>query len=662
MSIINNFLTTINEDIQSDIVDIENKSLEYIINNNIPVSFDTDLKPISFWHDDVWIFSSLNLTKKNINVSQYKEIMNSKLFEEFKLSIYTLFLKSYIEGNKKDMIKIASVLAPIFENASIIGFKSITKINNELNFIKLLEQIKGLYSTKTLEGKLIALRDIEKLNLKSIPLNIKLNSKKRKFEKNTFSINELSKKYANQKKLDVEQSLYIPQKIHSNLINECINKIEINYKILDKIDKVLEEDLIIFQRLLNNFENNGIKDRKLIIDKIKKHRESKSNKDLSIRDLLKKHKIYNRFNNYEILKQECREIAASGFCLIATFTGMRANEIFNIKTDGYRKIKTDPELHVIRSFETKISGGQSVDYITSPIIEKVFESLIKIQNITRKYGNEKNKDKLFCSESNQKLLSYGDPSQMRKTINNFAKKINLKIDKESFKEHIKINGVNNSIKQGNIWPIKAHQFRRTLIMNFVAHNLSDLSAVKQQVKHMYSTMTEYYANNSQVLSQLKLNTPDSILSDIEDERLDENVRNYKEFYYGKEHLSGKKGVEIEKQRAIIDVLSDEEIKMMFKSGAYKLTRSTYGFCTKGDLCDKNDIADPSFCGISCNTMIITKNNALEWKKLYNRNQKLLKDSDKFLMIGNMKMKGAITMMKNQNMVAEKILKEFNIEA
>ena len=74
---------------------------------------------------------------------------------------------------------------------------------------------------------------------------------------------------------------------------------------------------------------------------------------------------------------------------------------------------------------------------------------------------------------------------------------------------------------------------------------------------------------------------------------------------------------------------------MFESGQYKLTQTPYGYCTKGDECDKSGVVDPTFCGASCSNMIITYKNALNWKKLYERNNKLFNNKDKFLIYGGL---------------------------
>jgi hypothetical protein len=114
------------------------------------------------------------------------------------------------------------------------------------------------------------------------------------------------------------------------------------------------------------------------------------------------------------------------------------------------------------------------------------------------------------------------------------------------------------------------------------------------------------------------------------------------------------------ERKISKVLSDAEIKQLFRSGLYKISKSMYGYCTKGNLCDKKEAIDPTFCGASCGTMIITKENALNWQKLYFRNTKLLKSGEK-LVVGGIATNAAKTTMQSQNEVAKNIMNDFNMK-
>lgn len=346
--------------------------------------------------------------------------------------------------------------------------------------------------------------------------------------------------------------------------------------------------------------------------------------------------------------------------LLLSFSGMRINEVFNIKIDGFNIINSEPKMYVIRSFETKITGGQVVDYVTSPIIKDVFEVLIKIHSLTKKYDNTANNDQLFTSSKHQKLIGYGNLLNVSANLKEYAKDLNLFISKEDVKESELINGYRDYIKEGEIWPLASHQFRRTLIVNFVSHRLGSINAVKQQVKHMFASMTEYYAKNSNLAESFDLNVVKEISESIENELLEEGVRQYKNIYYSNDILAGEKGKEIMSSRDFTNILSDDEIKQLFKTGLYKLSKSLYGYCTKGNLCDKKEAIDPTFCGAKCNTMIITKESALNWKKLYIKNKKILEDSSN-LIIGGISLSSAKTTMQSQNEIAKNIMNAFNID-
>ena len=645
----------------------ENKSLEEIELNNPPISFDIKGNPLSFWNDDLWNFNVFSKKKNDglLNLSFYKEKLNKKLFQELKLLSLAITLNS-LKSSIRSIKTTPSELIPIFESIQQLGFKSIIEINDSKNFVKMLENIKDIYSQQTISMKLIKLRQAENINLFAIPLNIGLNQKKRGFNDFDFSIEKLSKKYSRQENQETKQTLFIPQNIHSEIVSSAITVINRNLKDIDKIERFLEADYLAYENALNIVKNDDKYKSKSRTEQKTRANWIRGSKDFDIisgNELLFNLKLNKRFKKRTDLTDECRLLSTSCIILLLTFSGMRINEVLNIKSDGYKEINTKPKLHIIRSYETKISGGQTVDYITSPIIKDVVNVLNKLQSTTKKYDDSmEDKNNLFVSSNHQKLISYSDKSQIRKNMINFIKIFNIRLKKEDLKEHKLLNqSASLGINVDDLWKISSHQFRRTLIVNFVSHNLSSINEVKQQVKHMYATMTEYYANNSELVEYFNLKQPDSILDSIQEEILDENVRRYKNFYYSDDKLLGNKGKKIVSERQISDILSDEDIKLMFKTGAYKLTKSPYGYCTKGDECDKMGVVDPTFCGASCETMIITKENAEQWKKLYIRNEKLLNTNGKELIIGNLNMDGALTMMKAQNQVAKKILTEFGIE-
>lgn len=667
MSVVLNFINNIKEnfDVNGDIKfhDLSILSIEQIESLNPVISTDKNGKVLSKWKDEKWDFENYSLKrlkqKSYVDFSQYKGKLTKKLFNEYKLMVYLIFIEQY--NNNFNAVSISSIATSIimfFENLVILEIESICDLSEKKNLIKLMESIKGKYSQKTLSARLSILRKGELINAKALQYRLNITHKKRVINDEGFNIEYLTSKYG--KEDTKNQTYFIPDGIHNKIIFNSIKYINKYFDYLENISKYIEDEYLAYEEALDFVKKEKPKLTRYELKTFIRNYRKKSEIAPSTQKLLRKHKLENVFKNNVEIQDTCRFLATSSYILLLTFSGMRNEEAMNIEIDNFKILNTEPKLYVIRSYETKISGGEVVDYITSPVVEKAFKVLEKIQYSSRKYDDSiENKKLLFVKSKHQKLFSYGDPSQMRKNMISFMEKFNITLNECDYKQNKVMN--NNDLKIGDFWAIKSHQFRRTLIVNFVNHNISSMDAIKQQVKHMYLTMTEYYAKDSQLAKKLNLKQSKEIVKNIDEELLNEKVNLYKEFYYTDEHLTGEKGKDIVSQRNIADILSDEEIKVMFESGQYKLTQTPYGYCTKGDECDKSGVVDPTFCGASCSNMIITYKNALNWKKLYERNNKLFNNKDKFLIYGGLKLDGAITMMESQNQVAKRIMKEFNIE-
>lgn len=632
-----------------------NNHLNTIVRVNPPVSFNAEGKAISYFTDINWDFSYDKLKYKEkkciLNFDNYVNL-NEQFMNEFKFLIITIYLANHENYVSSSKIKIISAgLYNIFNASQILGYKSICELNNELNFISVMESIKGKFSFRTLEGLLSLYKSANLINNPyfNLHFNIKYSSKD---EKNKLSARNLALKYSKNESEHVNQTLYIPSKIHSKLISTCIDILSTKKVDIPIFMKYLEEEYLVYENLKSNVDLNKITNTP-INNRVAYKRE------LETKRLLKKYNL-SHFNSSLNVQKEVRLLATACTILILNFSGMRINEFCNIKTNGFSIINSEPKLYVLRTYETKISSGQVVDYITSPIVKDAFDILNIIHEVAKKHDKSLDKTDLVVSSKNQKLIGYGYISTIKTMISEFSKEINLLIDADDVKESELLNGPREKIKIGEVWPLASHQFRRTLVVNFVSHRLGTINAVKQQVKHMYATMTEYYAKNSQLASTFKLNVVKEIADNIQEELLNEGVRQYKQFYQSDKPLSGVKGKEIIKERKISKVLSDDEIKQLFKTGLYKITKSMYGYCTKGNLCDKKEAIDPTFCGASCSTMIITKENAENWQKLYFRNKKLL-DSSNNLIVAGIPMNAAKTTMQSQNEVAKKIMNDFNMK-
>ena len=57
-----------------------------------------------------------------------------------------------------------------------------------------------------------------------------------------------------------------------------------------------------------------------------------------------------------------------------------------------------------------------------------------------------------------------------------------------------------NVEVGQPWALSTHQFRRTLAFYCIKNRLGTLVALKQQFKHLYLAMTEWYTNGGKLAS------------------------------------------------------------------------------------------------------------------------------------------------------------------
>jgi len=312
-----------------DFEDIKINELKII---NPVVSYEK-LIPLSYWNDIKWDFSlTTNKRKRTIvNFENYKNKLSDNLFEEFKYVVYSLYVSKIIYSTRVEAAAIASSIFIFFELLNKEGLLSIKELEKNGVLNDLLKKIDGVFSFSTLTTKLNYIKDFENLNLKSFNINFGFNNRNRIFNHNKLSIDFLAKKYANQKKIEKEQTLFIPNKIHSKIVFNAIEVINRNYNLLDKISLFLEEEYLTYLNTTNLLDNFKDLEKKQIKSKIRNLRKNKINNISSINDLISKQNFPKRLDNYDKIKEECRLIATSSFILILTFSGMRNNELLEIK-------------------------------------------------------------------------------------------------------------------------------------------------------------------------------------------------------------------------------------------------------------------------------------------------------------------------------------------
>ncbi len=636
-----------------------------LLTQNPVVAYDLKGKVVSRFTDPEWDFSAYRDLRKNSSNSTCKvyfptDKMSANLLLELRVIVLAVFKSEYKYSGRATVATDAMrTLRPLFNELQECNLMSVSNLNSSIGMIKYLESVKGKYSHSTLEGRIGRLNSASRLDLNG--LNISLPISGNVLKGSWDSIKQLVTPYVAEN-AHVKQTLYIPLELHSKLVSESLEIIRDAPDVITKINRVLEKK---FKQVR---ESRKVAQSKFLTDvtyQAERHRVSQEKKGefKSLKKLLIDEglgHLASKDKNTRVYHGYISRVFAACYVIISSYTGMRFDEITSLKDDCFRCTPGDDDdddkYYYVRAYETKISGGVDVDYITIPEVKKAIDLIKLIHRPAKKLvPSLKDNDFLLVSANVSILPTFAALNPVTKSLQDLAKHIGLTVTESDLEQSKAMNRGRESVKLGSIWKLNTHQFRRTLIVNFLTHDLASAPAVKQQVKHMYEHMTEYYGKGSELAFTQRLLRDGSFMEDIANESILVKTNIYRDLHYSDCHLEGIKGKEIEAMRGSAIQLTDDEIRVLIESGEWDITRTPFGYCTKGHKCEKTDTINPSSCGETCDTTIITLKNAINWKKLYDRNMKLLKLESLDGFAGN------VEMMESQNVLALRIMKAFNLE-
>jgi len=176
---------------------------------------------------------------------------------------------------------------------------------------------------------------------------------------------------------------------------------------------------------------------------------------------------------------------------------------------------------------------------------------------------------------------------------------------------------------GNPWPLRSHQFRRSLAYYASSSGFVSLPSLKKQFKHLTRQMTQYYRNGFQYLKTIfgfwndeigEFVLPDSHIAfefqtgmnmNVVDQLLNDLL--------GSDRLFGGTGSYMEKQKqniangkiTIMEIRKETE--KLVKNGDLAFKSTLTGGCTNPDECDKYMLGDFTAC-FPCPSAIIKEEN------------------------------------------------------
>jgi hypothetical protein len=169
-----------------------------------------------------------------------------------------------------------------------------------------------------------------------------------------------------------------------------------------------------------------------------------------------------------------------------------------------------------------------------------------------------------------------------------------------------------------LWPITAHQFRRTFAVFAKRHNLCSDVAIKQQFKHIYLPMAEWYGEGG-IAARLQSLFVDNDLKSLLDEVSNEvTTQVIHQWYNSDQKLYGKMGQSIAKDREYVAThfSSWDAIKNQVEKGLITLVGTLHSYCMAGYDCKMEKSVSPSYC-FNCENIIIDEEKAQAWKERHN---------------------------------------------
>ena len=556
---------------------------EQISQLNPVVSYDDEGQPRSYFNEDHWDFSAY--ADKSTNRVKAKYIVTFKgsrhlkksLLKELKVLVLYYFYNTYPQRvNAACGVCFYERISKFFLYLNKINQKSINYLGESIHFFEMLRALGPKYSFDTFNASLNQLKALHSYEVPTIEFQLPVERGRLLSSTPTKSICQLAKEHCNQSRIIHEQTLYIPYHVQERMINHAYELvIEAEGRINDIIGFFEEhfevhrisEEIEASEPATNRRTQKKKEERR---SSIRRH-PSKAHRLKGIvtrKELLAKYNLTDLDDQYAATGKGVlyytRLMAASAYVILASFSGMREDEILALKHGAYGTVGSkERQIYFLRTYESKLTGGKYLDYVTSPIAERALKLMIKLHGPAKRLIPElRNVPFVFLSFPINRLPMYG-VSGLAETLPHFIKHFDIRMtteDMDDFKMHNQ--RTNKEVKIGELWPIATHQFRRSLIINFLTHRSLGVTQVKQQVKHLYGNMTEYYGGEYDLPKLLELSRSDDFIQALNEENVSLQIVLYKRFFMSDERLGGEKGKEVEQMRKKAKHLTYEEIRLL----------------------------------------------------------------------------------------------------
>ena len=318
-------------------------------------------------------------------------------------------------------------------------------------------------------------------------------------------------------------------------------------------------------------------------------------------------------------------------------TGMRQHEMKGVYHDSL--ILEDKHVG-IKSYFQKFAdeGGQVEDWAAASFVETAFKALVRINTAILGKTEEEIAD-VPLSFNMRRWGKTGviDPMMFQRQsewARDFTNNDRYILTDEDLHEFKLLNpNINNheklsqEIYVGAIWPLRSHQYRRSIAVHAKRLNLVTNNTVAVQYKHLNTTQTEWYMSGWDNNNTIRHEIPLAFAKELEKAELELSASLAMRFQNGT-NLIGEGGKQLMGQKESNDshklFPTFKKAMSMAKRGGTKVVSLGNGFyCMNGNECEFKPVVQSSSCNPECPSMVSDKESIPVWKKRYYHYKELL---------------------------------------
>lgn len=433
---------------------------------------------------------------------------------------------------------------------------------------------------------------------------------------------------------DGQQTLNIPERLCDAIYGKAIELIEGAHpyrELIVKVENNLQENYLEGKRIVDEKVSNGVTlgfiQPNGKIDNHKRAIAITNNQPKSPSDIIAPlaQKLPNiPLSNATEFQRYLGQLITASYIVCGGFSGMRDSELDKLTPNSYYSDTFEGrEYHMLQSHTFKL-GEKRETWVTASSSKIAIELMT---TLTEKWRQEVDyPDKKYA---NSLWVNQGARSKVPKLISDwnlrlkrFCKHFNFIVTEEDYQECLDSNPkshekVEKQVIVGKPWLMTTHQFRRSLAFYCIKNRFGTMVALKQQFKHLYLAMTEWYTNGGKLASYRSLIVDEKIQAMLEDINAETTANKIFKQWHSNEKLSGSHGKAIVKMRGDVPTIysSWDVIYQAVKNGKLTLHGSLHSYCKSGYDCDMDGVVAPQFCvDCSSGSSIIDEQQAKWWQR------------------------------------------------